>query len=148
MSSDYSFWLGLWGSVVGTVLAAIKIWEFYRDSRLGLTTTYSLTSSPEVGNDIILQNTSKTPALISYWELVWADRRFWITFFEREAQYPNEGYCNITVQAHSRYVLSFKDDNHFRTRSEIDGYRVALFLKVYLAGKSRPLWFRVWSSGE
>ncbi|MBO0734227.1 MAG: hypothetical protein J2P49_07920 [Methylocapsa sp.] len=91
-------------------------------------------------------NTSKTPALISYWELVWGDRRFGWTFFERCQDDPDDGYCDITVREHSRYVLSFEDSHDFARRHEIDNHRVALFLKLYIADRKSPMWLRVWKS--
>lgn len=148
MQPDYSFWLGLWGSVIATALAGIKLWEFYRDSRLGLTTSYSFTSLPEYGNEIIIENTSKTPALITYWELIWARRILWFNIFELGGEYPDEGYCDITIPAHARHMMPFREENHFKTKREIDGHRVALYLKLYLAGKSRPVWLRVWKSNS
>jgi len=143
--SDTSFWLGLWGSIVATALAGIKIWEFYRDTRLGITTSYSF-SDPERGNEIIIENTSKTPVLITYWELVWARRFMWLNLLEIGEEYPDVGYCDITVPAHSRHVMEFKDQHYFQRKHKISGQRVTLYLKLYIAGKAQPVWLRIWRS--
>jgi hypothetical protein len=109
-----------------------------RRDRLRLTTSY-IFGGP---NEIIIENTSLIPALITYWELVWVHRRFGRSIFERMEDYPDVGYCNIIVPAYSRYVMSVTDEMHLQ--SELDGHSVALYLKIYLAGRKRPLWLRVW----
>jgi hypothetical protein len=143
---DLTLWLAAWGALLSSVLAGIKIWEFIRDSRLGLSTLYSFSSNPESGNEIILVNTSKTPILIDYWELVWA-KRFWGKVkFERCIEYPDEGYSNISVDPHSRYSLNFAEARYFNTLRELGGHRVALYLKLHLAGRSKPLWIHIWDA--
>lgn len=142
MNADHAYFLALWGTVLSTALAAIKIWEVARD-RLKLTASYSIAGDPKVGNEIIIYNTSKTPALITYWELMWADRRLGWTLSERMETYPNEGYTNITVQAHSKHVLYFKDKDHFDTRSKLPGRRVSLYIRIYLPGRRSPMWLFV-----
>lgn len=144
MTESPAFLLALWGTLLSTALAGIKLWELSRD-RLRLTATYCFGDTEEYGNEVIIQNTSKIPALITYWELMWADRRMGWIFFERMQRWPsNEGYCHITVPAHERYVLHFKGDEHFKPRSEVEGHPVSLYLRAYLAGRKSPVWLLVW----
>lgn len=76
---------------------------------------------------------------------MWARRCIGRTVFEHMQGYPtDEGYCHITMPARSRYVLHFKGKGHFKVRSEIDGRRVNLYLRAYLAGRRTPVWLLVW----
>lgn len=147
MKDQYTFMLALWGTLVSTFLASIKIWEISRE-RLRLTTSYSFSTSPEHGNQVMIQNTSKTPALITYWELMWANRHFGWTFFDRmAAAYSEMGHCNIIVAAHSIYTLEFFGAEHFKTQDKIEGHTVELYLRVYLAGRESAIWLPVWTAG-
>jgi hypothetical protein len=57
--------LAIWGSVISTVLAVIKIRETWRDQRR-LTTSHSF-SHPDYGeNQIIIENPSNTPMMVNY----------------------------------------------------------------------------------
>lgn len=127
----FTLFAALWGSVISTVLAGIKIGEAWRDRRR-LTTSYSISYSDNRESQIILENPSSTPVLVTYWELLWIKGRL----FRRETvdgAFPDEGYCNITIKAHDRYVLSFQG-NQRRNATE-----AKLYLKIYIAGRNKPL---------
>ena len=145
--TDKTFVLALWATAVSTFLALIKIWEVCRD-RPRLTTSYSLSSLRDRGNKVMIENTSKVPALITYWELTWAYRVLGQTLFDHVEAYPDEGYCNIVVSSHSVHTLDFSGQEYFPTRTEIDGYPVALYLRVYLAGRKSAIWLLVWKSNK
>lgn len=134
--------LAIWGAVLSTSLAAIKAWEVWRQ-RIRLTTSYSFTSNPDQGNDIIIENPSSTPVMISYWELLWVRRNCFRTKINY-GEFPDEGYCNITVGPHSRYVLSFREQHHFiqGRPTEREG---KLYLKLYIVGRRRPIWLSVYN---
>jgi hypothetical protein len=66
--------LAIWASCVSTTLAGIKILEVWRD-RLRLTASYEFAAPGYGGNKIIIENPSKTPVMISYWELLWIKRQ-------------------------------------------------------------------------
>jgi hypothetical protein len=53
--------LAIWGSILSTGLAGIKILEIWRE-RLLLSTSYSFSAHK---NEIIIENPSKTPVMIS-----------------------------------------------------------------------------------
>ena len=133
--------LAVWGAVLSTVLAGVKLWEMYR-ARPRITTSYSLSAPDQGGNQIILENASGTPVMVSYWELLLRKRRF----FCRETlkgRFPNEGYCDITIGAHSRHVLHFEDEEYFPWGvSEMEG--AVWWLKLHILGRGRPVWLKVY----
>ncbi|MGQ3047829.1 MAG: hypothetical protein ACT6RD_15400 [Brevundimonas sp.] len=144
MNINWGLALSVWGSALATGLAALKIWEVWRD-RVRLSTSYSFSSSPDYGDtSIIVENPSAIPVLVTYWELFWAERLFGWTLFERGEAYPEEGYCNITIGAHNRHQFDFSGSNWFKTVNEIDGRRVKLYLRLYVAGRKRPLRLLAW----
>lgn len=127
---NLTFFIAIWGSIISTILAGTKLWETWRDRRR-LTTSYSISYVDDRESQIIIENPSNTPVMITYWELLWIKGRF----FRRETfdgAFPNEGYCNITIKAHDRYVLSFQGkQRHNATEGK-------LHLKLYIAGRNKP----------
>jgi hypothetical protein len=133
--------LSIWATVVSTGLALIKVWEISRE-RVRLTTSYSLTADPEQGNDIIISNVSMTPVMVSYWELLWLRRRNFRKIIT-DGRFPDEGYCNIIIGPHARYILNFRDRQHFEWgRSVVD--KGTLYLKLHVVGRHRPVSLRVY----
>jgi hypothetical protein len=81
----------MWGAILSTALAGIKISEVWRE-RVRLSTSYSFSNSDyRKTNEIIIENPSKTPVMISYWELLWRSRRF-LKMETASGRFPQEGY--------------------------------------------------------
>jgi hypothetical protein len=55
--------ISIWGAILSTILAGLKIWEIYCD-RMRLDVSYAFDSRPEEGNKIIVYNLSKTFIMI------------------------------------------------------------------------------------
>ena len=133
--------LAIWGAVLSTVLASLKILEIRREWPR-VTTSYSMSDAEHGGNEVIIENASKTPIMISYWELLLQKRKF----LRRETlngRFPDEGYCNITIAAHSRHTLHFKDQQSFPWgQSTLDGS--VWYLKLHIVGRSKPICLKVY----
>ena len=67
--------LAIWATALSTVLALIKVWETWK-SRLRLSTSYCF-ADLDRGNEIIIENPSGTPVMVSYWELLMVSRSLW-----------------------------------------------------------------------
>ncbi len=133
--------LAIWGAALSTVLAATKLWEVWK-KRFRLSTTYSFSSHPEEGHEIIIENISKTPLMLSYWELLWVKGPWWRSRVTDE-KYPDEGYCGVTINPHSRHVLKFEGLEKFSWGKKAEAKGV-LYLKLHAAGRRRPLWLKVY----
>ena len=138
--------LAIWGAILSTGLAGIKILEVWRE-RLRLSTSYSF-SSPDYGkrNEIIIENPSKTPVMICYWELLWQRRRL-LKLETVNGRFPQKGYCNITIGAHARHTLEFTEQEYF------DWGRAAvkmgkLYLKLHIAGRRNPVLLKVYEPNK
>lgn len=66
--------IATWGAVLSTLLAVIKIWEVWR-ARIQIEVGYNFTSNEYIGNQVIIRNLGATPLIITYWELVWCERK-------------------------------------------------------------------------
>jgi hypothetical protein len=73
--AEVSFWLSIASFATSSILAVIKAVEFRSARRVALTADARLTSSEEVGNTVVLLNRSGMPVTISYFELVWVEKR-------------------------------------------------------------------------
>ena len=141
-----TFWLSIAGTCVAIVLAGIRGYEFFRDRRPKLSVIACLTSNEEIGNDLILLNSSKVPANIYYFDLVWAKRSFLGKNVGLGRRLLWEHYsldgdtCDITVPPHEQTSLNFSGENHFGWPREDD-----LYLRLSLIGRHSPLW--LWVSG-
>ncbi len=133
--------LAVWAAVISSALACIKIWEVWRD-RLHLSTSYEFSAPGYGGNRIIVENPSKTPVMISYWELLWIKRRR-VTRETTGGRFPDEGYCDITIPAHGRHVLKFDDEEYFDWgHSTIP--KGKLYLRLDIIGRRRPLTLKIY----
>lgn len=68
--------LALWGAVVSSGLAGIKIWETFWRDRIKIESTYSISYSPEWPHQITIANMSSIPVQVSSAELYWVPNFF------------------------------------------------------------------------
>ena len=140
--------LPVWGAVLSTGLALLKVWEFQK-SRLKLSTTFYFTSEPEEGNKITVINTSDTPILISYWELIWVKR---VRLFQKKLTYemtpdPDDAYYTTTIGPHSTHTWHFSEGDFFLWGpSQVS--KGQLYLKLYILGRRRPRWLKVYDPAK
>lgn len=142
---DAQSFLAIWGSVISTVLACIKIFEAWRDRRR-LTTSYVFSSPDYGGHQIIIENPTNTSVMINYWELLWLKRYvFWMKTVD--GRFPDEGYCKITIKAHDRYVLLFEGKQYFRVGTSTIK-KGKLYLKLYIVGQNKPSYYKVYDPNK
>jgi hypothetical protein len=145
---DVSFWLSIASFAMSTTLGLLRLLEFFGAKRIRIKANVSLISLPERGNTITLLNASSIPVTVSYYELVWVEKRklFCISlpFTWREIGTdtpldPSEG-CNDTIAPHQTVTLLFSDEHHFDWG---DG-RPDTYLKLWFVGH-KPMW--IWITG-
>ena len=141
-----AFWLSL-------ALAAIRVYEFYADRRRKIEADVRLTSSGDIGNTIVLLNKSKTPLTISYFDLVWVQRRTLLGIpipltrrivNEVSPIDPPDGY-DETIPSHGVHHLVFREQYHFIWGQ---GLKHAIYLRLWLHGRRRPLWLGTAAPGH
>ena len=133
--------LAVWGAVLSTLLAAVKVWELWK-TRVRIEVGYNFSGNESIGNEVIVRNLSGTPLIITYWELIWRQRTQF-AWKQSNTIGPEEDNDDIKVGAHSSVKLSFRDANHFDWGVSALGHR-KIFLRLHLAGRSRPILRKVY----
>ncbi|WBU28169.1 hypothetical protein LRC39_15255 [Rhodopseudomonas sp. P1] len=140
---EIAFWMS-------AVLAAIKLYEFVSDRWTTVTVDSSFVGLEEIGNTLTVLNKSKHPLTVSYYELVWVERRKWLginlPFTRKEVssdspEDPATG-CDIHLKPHEPYPLVFCDEYYFDWGAS-NPYDI--YLKVWFVGRKKPKWF--WVTG-
>jgi hypothetical protein len=134
----------IWATALSTGLAGVKAFELFRD-RARLTVSYGFTAEAAYGpNTLTLENPSKTPIMLTYWELYWLEPRPIFKTTIVGGRTPNAGYCNITIAAQSRHTLEFADKEWFPIPQVNLAHSCKLVLFLHVVGRRRPLRLTVW----
>jgi hypothetical protein len=124
--------------------------EFHSSRRANFTADIRLTGSEQVGNTIVLLNKSGVPATISYFELVWLERRrllgcrvpfLWKVVETLSTIDPPDGY-DETVIPQAVHSLWFGEEYHFDWGKHL---KQDIYLKLWLVGRGSPI--RIWITG-
>ena len=127
--------IALWGAGLSTLLALIKILELW-SARRKIEVSYGFVGVPEIGNDIIIRNLSDKPMILTYWELLFCERKGlkWVPYRNEN---PAEDTSDICIAAHSSKTFNFSGPDYFEWgHKALDGKR--LYLNMHIAG-SRSL---------
>lgn len=145
---DPAFVLALWGAILSTGLAALRVWEFATRGP-SLVSRRHFSPSPEQGNTITIENTSATPAMISYWELVWVSGRHPPFNEKRRVGSPDarSPIKTMTIAPHSTVDLLFSGQEYFGWGAGTESMG-RLFLKLHMAGRRKPRWLFVYDPKE
>lgn len=136
------------GSYVALGLAGLKVLEFFRDRKPKLSVEPLLRGSAEVGNDLLLLNSSKVAACIYYYELIWMKPSFLTKHFGLRREVVGyefsleDSATDITIDGFSLTTLNFSGGDHFDWGDDVEN---DLYLKVSMVGRKRPFWF--WITG-
>ena len=133
-------------------LTFLRVYEFYSDRRNKIEANTRLTGSEDIGNTIVLLNKSKNPVTISYFDLVWVQRRelFGIhipftrkVISEMSPLDPPFGY-DEQIPSHGVHHLEFAGDYHFGWGVDL---KEAIYLRLWLHGRKKVLWLHVTGPG-
>lgn len=103
--------LAWWGAGLSTLLAATKLWEFWRD-RFRIEVSHNFTTHPDIGNEVLVRNLNDYPIILSYWELLWLSGR-WPFLTQTPLESPDEYTNDTRIDAHSTLTLTFSGRNDF-----------------------------------
>ncbi|MFZ3084944.1 hypothetical protein [Rhodoferax ferrireducens] len=127
-------WIALWGALLSTVLAVIKIMDWWRD-RDRLEIDFSSTSDESVGNSIIIRNLYAKPIIITHWELFFAHNRRELRECEL-IESADFDFHDQTVGANASIVWRFCDAHYFSTSDKVLHGR-SIYLKLCIAGRQK-----------
>ncbi len=130
--TQLSSYLAWWGAAISTILALIKIWEFWQD-RFRVDVGYNFTGDPELGNEIYIRNLSAQPIILKYWKLfyvsgIWPFRKF--SEFESPGPYARD----IQIAPHSSKELTFREASYFDWGAKfLTGRKI--YMRLYIVGR-------------
>lgn len=125
-------YIALWGAVLSTVLALIKMWEFWQ-TRFRIEIGHGFTGSLEMGNDIHIRNLSSNPAILCYWELFYRDH-LWPLKKDTYISSPEADTCDIRIEQHSSKTFNFNGQDHFSWNwKAMKGRRI--YIRLHFAGR-------------
>ena len=115
--------LSIWGSILSTVLAFLKIFEYWKN-RFRIEVSPVFRSIPELGNDISINNLSSRPVLLEYMELyVKSDGK------EECIWSPEDSLINARIEPYDTKVFNFSEADYFGWNKE------PVYIRLYFAGK-------------
>lgn len=134
---DVALVLSIWGALLSTALAGLRVWEISQKGPK-LRVRHHFTPSRDTGNTITIENVSATPAMISYWRLVWAkvERGRFIEGLQVGSPDARREIETLIIPAHDSRVLRFTGDEHFgwgTTTSSLG----CLYLLLRIPGRNR-----------
>jgi hypothetical protein len=127
--------LGVWGAVLSTILAAIRILE-WRRSNVKIQVSRIWRSDSGQGNDVLIMNCSTTPVCVYNYDVVSAKRKNDGKSINYLVDVP-VGFQLFTIPPLSSYAIHFSDADHF----DIAAQQGTVFIRLWIVGQKRPLWF-------
>ena len=130
--------LALWGAILSSALAAIKVYEFWVN-RNRFELDYFIRPEESGGNTILIRNLFSKKQTITYWVLQRRKRKFWVFWSSHNLDGPDDDdLCNIEIDAFSSYKLNFEDCSYFPAGKRELG-KDKLMLQLRIAGKKYPV---------
>ena len=126
--------IAIWGAFLSTILAIIKIIEFWRTRRI-IEISYYFTTNDNIGNKIIIRNLSPKPIIIVYWELLLL-RKTWFKLNKIKTIDHEEPGIEFKLEPYTNKVLTFKKPYTFSWNKKSLG-KNKIYIKLYLAGNSK-----------
>lgn len=128
-------YVAIWGAMLSTLLACIKLWELWND-RARIDISYSFTGDAEIGNEIHISNLSNKPIILSFWTLYYCSG-FWPRKKTELLERPEPGDRGCRIEAHSTLTLEFNKYNYFRWSYEVLRER-KIYIGLHIVGR-RPM---------
>ncbi|RKR80090.1 hypothetical protein BDD43_0183 [Mucilaginibacter gracilis] len=138
----YSLVFALISLLFSGTLVWIRIVEYRRDKK-GVAVSYAITGDPNGHDSIYLTNLSAVPILVDYWELVWRRKNFLFFNNDQPINLHADEDLHMALQPRTRTSLNFADEYSFNWHPKNKG-KVNLFIKLHIAGKSKPKYLFVY----
>lgn len=128
--------IALWGAALSTLLAVLKLWEFWR-KRFRVEVGSTLRGGASLGNTIRIRNLSGEPIIVSSWEVLYV-KGYWPFRKFQEIASPDHDSCDCRIEPRSTFELNFNGQDFFSWSHEsLQGRRI--FIRIYIAGHGSVL---------
>ena len=125
--SNIPLLLSLWGAVLSTTLAFLKLRELW-NQRFKIKTNHVFRSDPYEGNEIHIQNLSSKPVLLEYMVLFYKKGSWWKTEKKRIWS-PEDSILNFKIEPFSAKSFNFTEFEHFSWKGK------TIYAKLSFAGR-------------
>jgi hypothetical protein len=132
-SLDTKDLMAVWGGLLSTGLAGIKVFEWWRD-RDRLDISFGSSTSVEYGNQIQIRNLSNRPIIIKHWELFFA----FDSKGKRDCELVDSADYDdgdLTISAHASKQWNFSEARYFSTADKHLRGR-SIYLRLFIAGRN------------
>jgi hypothetical protein len=128
--------IALWGALVSTSLAVVKLWEIWRDRRR-LSTTYAFSSHPKHNQKIFIANLSKDPLMLTLIELYQSQKKM---FRRKKTRLlaPDKIIHAVVIPSKSFYTIEYSEEDNFPDPFKNDEWN-HLFLELHVAGERKAI---------
>lgn len=133
-------WIAIWGAVISTILALIKIAEMWINHyRVSVTGEFNIHGRKE--NKIFITNLSSKSMIVNHWELEWR-RGFWpfrnFIMKSKDGLPSWESLSRRRIDSFEHWSLPLSGEYYFKIHDD-----KKLYIKLYIAGKLLPKVVRV-----
>lgn len=132
LGSDVIAW---WGAGLSTLLAIVKLFEFWRD-RFRIEISHNFTTSESIGNEVLIRNLSSRPLILTHWELFYCSG-FWPRRKFESIESAGFDSGDHRLEPYATHTLHFSEQCYFSWGHKVlNGRRILIRLNV--AGR-RPM---------
>lgn len=123
--------LAYWGALLSTLLAGLKLLEFW-DNRFKISISFLETGSQQEGNTLTIRNLTFSRQILIGYE-IWESKSIFPFTHKKYFSVLEWDSKDRIIEARSSISDNFCDEHHFSTNNECN-----LYIKLYFAGK-RPV---------
>lgn len=127
-------WIAIWGAVLSTGLALLRLWELYRNY-FNIDVSYN----PKTGDEIYIRNLTNRPITAEHWELQWRKSQYSKPVSITMEQDFSQGR---RIEPHGSITLRFDMEDYFNVPRTSNNQK--LYIKLYFVGKKWPVLKRVY----
>lgn len=147
MMNEVGF-IAWWGACLSTLLGVIAIYDRFLRKPLP-TTSYSFSSSDEIGNVIQLGNPNATPVMVKHWRLFWAkSHTFGLTEKLEIASPDGDDLTSWTIPPFGWHSLIFSESDHFGWGNGFVSKYGDIYIELHILGRNRPVILHVYPGPE
>lgn len=139
--------LALWGALLSTLLAALKIWETWSARRRIVLSSY-LSTDPGGDHRLQLTNLSGSPILLRTWAIV-PTRKFlvWRVAEGRLLYVSGRSGAAEIVAPHGQFEITIGASWHLEWQTA-EALKRPPYLQLFVEGRERPLLVRIVSAKQ
>lgn len=127
--------LAIWGAILSTLLACLRIWEFWQ-GRFRIEVSTLFTGCKESGHRVSVRNLSGKQLILEHWAIMRVSGR-WPRRTANTLVSAEFDANDIVIASQSTFPLSFVEESYFPWGGSLGGDRLAI--RLHFAGRRSVL---------